>query len=77
MQRKISIIILVVITCTRLVLAQEPVDQQMISKFKMEGFQNSKVMETVSYLTDVYGPRLSGSPNLKAASEWSSKRLAE
>jgi carboxypeptidase Q len=77
LRRSISFLILFVIIFARAVPAQEPVDQQMISKFKMEGFQNSKVMETVSYLTDVYGPRLSGSPNLKAASEWSRDRLAE
>lgn len=57
--------------------AQEIVDQQLISKIKMEGFQNSLVMETCWYLTDVYGPRLSGTPNLKAAGEWSRKRLTE
>jgi carboxypeptidase Q len=76
-KRSVSIFILFVVTCTGFVLAQEPVDQQAISKFKMEGFQKSKVMETVSYLTDVHGPRLTGSPNLKAASEWSRSRLAE
>ena len=28
------------------------------------------------YLTDVYGPRLTGSPNLKAAGEWAVKEMA-
>ena len=41
---------------------QEPVDQQMIAKIKMEGFQRSQVMKTLRYLTDVAGPRLTGSP---------------
>ena len=27
-------------------------------------------MEIASYLTDVYGPRLTGSPNIRAAGEW-------
>jgi hypothetical protein len=31
---------------------------------------NSKIMRVLHYLTDVYGPRLTGSPNLKAAGEW-------
>ena len=42
--------------------AEEPVDLQIIQKIKMEATQNSQVMETLSYLTDVYGPRLMGSP---------------
>ena len=42
--------------------AEEPVDLQIIQKIKMEATQNSQVMETLSYLTDVYGQRLMGSP---------------
>ena len=48
-----------------------------ISQIKFEGFQHSSVMETLSYLTDVYGPRLTGSPNLKAAAEWSRDQLTK
>lgn len=48
----------------------EPVDLDAIYKIKEEGFQRSKVMEIMSYLTDIHGPRLSGSPNIKAAAEW-------
>lgn len=60
-----------------LLLAQENVDLRMVSRIKTEGFNNSKVMETVSYMTDVHGPRLTGSPQLKAASEWAAKKLSE
>ena len=55
----------------------EKLDPAMIAKFKEEGMQRSKVMETLSYLTDVHGPRLTGSPEIKAASEWAKYRLAE
>jgi hypothetical protein len=34
-------------------------------------------MQTVHMLTDVYGPRLTGSPNHKAAAEWAIKRMTE
>ena len=47
--------------------SQEPVDLQAIFKIKDEGLQRSKVMEITSYLTDVYGPRLTGSPNIREA----------
>jgi hypothetical protein len=55
--------------------AQEPIDQAVIARLKMEGFQNSQIMETLSWLTDVHGPRLTGSPEIKAAQEWARARL--
>jgi hypothetical protein len=57
--------------------AGEPVDEQVIASIKMEGFQNSQLMDTAFYLTEVHGPRLSGTPSLKEAAEWSRDRLAE
>jgi hypothetical protein len=34
-------------------------------------------MEIISYLTDVYGPRLTNSPNIKAAADWTTGKLKE
>ena len=34
-------------------------------------------MEIESYLTDVYGPRLTGSPNIKEAADWAQKTMKE
>jgi hypothetical protein len=48
----------------------ENVDLSVIHRIKVEAFQNSKVMDYAFYLTDVYGPRVSGSPNYRAAAEW-------
>ncbi len=55
----------------------EPIDYDAIYRFKDEGFERSQVMEIASYLTDVYGPRLTGSPNIRAAGEWAVKKLTE
>ena len=57
------------------IFAEEPVNLQIVQKIKMEATKNSKVMETVSYLTDVYGPRLTGSPGLMEAAEWAQNQL--
>ena len=57
------------------VAAQERVDQDMFWKFRQEGTNNSKILQTVHMLTDVYGPRLTGSPNLKAAGEWAIEQM--
>ena len=52
------------------VATQEKVDLATIERIKAEVMQNSQVMDIVSWLSDVYGPRLTGSPNTKAASDW-------
>ena len=48
----------------------EKVDQAAMQKIRDEGFTRSQIMETASWLTDVYGPRLTGSPNAKKAGDW-------
>jgi hypothetical protein len=60
-----------------LLLAQERADLFVINRIKTEAFQNSRVMDHSFYLSDVYGPRLAGSPAYKAAAEWAMKRLRE
>ncbi len=55
----------------------ERVDTAMIDKIKEEGLQRSKVMETISYITDVHGPRLTGSPLTRKAGEWTKGKLTE
>ena len=55
--------------------AQEKVDLATVAKIKDEALNRSKIMETMSWLTDVYGPRLTGSPNEKAAADWTVKTL--
>ena len=58
-------------------IPSERVDLDAIYKIKDEGLNRSQVMTTVSYLTDVYGARLTGSPQIKAAGEWVRKKLNE
>jgi carboxypeptidase Q len=53
----------------------EKLDLDAIYRIKDEGLQRSKVMEIESYLTDVYGPRLTGSPDMKEAAEWAQKTM--
>ncbi len=50
--------------------------QDIIDKIKDEGMNRSQVMQTLSYLTDVIGPRLTGSPSLKTANEWTKDKMA-
>jgi len=57
------------------VAAQERIDQDVFWKIRQEGTNNSKILSTLHMLTDVYGPRLTGSPNLKAAGEWAIEQM--
>jgi hypothetical protein len=47
-----------------------------VARIRDEGLNHPQVMQTLSYLTDVIGPRLTGSPNLRRANEWTRKRMA-
>lgn len=55
--------------------AYEPVDTVTINKIKQEGLQRSKLMNNLSMLTDVYGPRLTLSPNFKKAADYAKATL--
>ena len=59
------------------VFAEERVDFDMVTRIRQEGLRNSKVMETASELMDRIGPRLTGSPQMKVANEWTKAKLAE
>jgi hypothetical protein len=48
-----------------------------IAKIKDEGTNRSQVMQTLSYLTDVIGPRLTASPGMKRANEWTRDQLTK
>lgn len=61
------------------VLAQGKQDDQldyaMIGKIREEGLNRSQVMDHIIWLSDVYGPRLTGSPAIKQAGEWTMKKF--
>jgi carboxypeptidase Q len=54
---------------------QERLDTDTYSKILREETDNSQIMRTLHVFTDLYGPRLTGSPNLKSAGEWAVKQM--
>jgi hypothetical protein len=66
-----AILLLAVSAC-----AQEKVDLETITRIRYEGFNNSKIMELASGLMDGIGERLTGSPNMHRANEWTRDRLS-
>jgi hypothetical protein len=57
--------------------SQEKVDVGMVNRIWEEGVNRSKIMETLSYLTDVIGPRIPGTPAMKKACEWAKSKFTE
>jgi len=55
----------------------EKVDLETVSRIRYEGFHNSQVMTFASGLMDSIGERLTGSPNMKRANEWTRDTLTE
>jgi hypothetical protein len=53
-----------------------PAKTDPIDRIKDEGMNRSQVMQTLGFLSDVIGPRLTASPNLKRANEWTRDKMA-
>ncbi len=78
MRKRIAVLsiglLLVLVT---LALAEDKADLAAIYMIKDEGLNRSQVMDLLSYMTDVYGPRLAGSPSLIKAGEWAMSKFKE
>ena len=75
MKNQLFILLCVCFTITTYAQQTEPLDTITINKIKEEGFNRSKLMDNLSMLTDVYGPRLTNSPNHKKAAEYAKATL--
>lgn len=71
--RKIAALALLLTTSA--FAADNTPDLTMLTRIRQEGLRNSKVMEIAEGLMDYVGPRLTGSPNMKRANEWTRDQL--
>jgi len=55
--------------------AQSAADADINAKIRQEETGHSQIMHTMHFLADVYGPRLTGSPNHKAAANWAIQQM--
>jgi hypothetical protein len=51
------------------------IDQDVNARIRKEGMDNSQIMKTMHYLTDLHGPRLTGSPYHENAAKWAVKQM--
>ena len=70
MTRPIAVIAAAVVTYAAVLSGQERVDADTTWKIRREAAEHSQIMRSLHMLSDVYGPRLTGSPNLKNAQDW-------
>lgn len=71
---KRALLLFICISSLQLLSAQDKAVEP-IDLIKKHGIDQSKVMETAGWITDIYGPRLTGSPMLDKATEWAVKEL--
>jgi carboxypeptidase Q len=71
------VIVLLLIPSIGFTQPEEKNEASVAAKFKSEGLQDSHVMDLLSTLCDVYGPRLGWSPEYKKAADWASGQLKE
>ena len=50
-------------------------ESEIVQAIREEGFTRSQAMETVSWLSDVFGPRVTGTPAIEGAKDWTAERL--
>ena len=75
MRRVIGVSVSLVLAASLCSSAEERPDEAMFWKIRQEATSRSQILQTLHVLTDVYGPRLTGSPNLKAAGEWAVQQM--
>ena len=71
LHRKTAVMAVSLVTFCALVSAQHPqADLAMVASLREEGLQRSRVMDTLGYMTDVLGARLTLSEDMKRAQAW-------
>jgi len=70
-----SLVLLIFLLSALPLTAQEKVDEATIERIVAEEDQHSQVMDLMSWLSDVYGPRLTWSPDAQRAAEWTMSQM--
>src|SRR5687767_8773139 len=72
---KRSVAFLLALSILTLPVAAQNGTGDMLTRIRAEAMERSQIMKTMHMFTDLYGPRLTGSPNHKAAAEWAVKQM--
>lgn len=72
-----GVILIPSLTFSQASLTREKVDTTVLRQIWNEGTERSQVMNIIHYLTEICGPRLTGSPQYTKAANWSMKKMRE
>lgn len=75
--KKLSLLLLLVTATSFSLLAQDAPNPTLNTAIRKHGMEKSQVMDIASWVCDVYGPRLTGSPMLDKATDWAQKTLKD
>ena len=75
MLKRRVVALLLILSLLSLPVAAQNGSGDMLSRIRKEAMERSEIMKTMHMFTDVYGPRLTGSPNHKAAADWAVKQM--
>ena len=73
--RRRAVALLLIVSLISLPALAQNGSSDMLSRIRKEAMERSQIMKTMHMLTDIYGPRLTGSPNHKNAAEWAIKQM--
>lgn len=63
-RRAVTLVLISTLLCLP-TFAQSQSDKELLERIRKEAMTNSQIMKTMHMFSDVYGPRLTGSPNHK------------
>ncbi|PYS66832.1 MAG: peptidase M28, partial [Acidobacteria bacterium] len=72
--RRVVALSLILSLCCLPVLGQNG-NADLLARIRKEAMERSQIMKTMHMFTDVYGPRLTGSPNHKSAADWAVSQM--
>ena len=75
--KKLSLLLLLATATSFSLLAQDAPNPTLNTAIRKHGMEKSQVMDIASWVCDVYGPRLTGSPMLDKATDWAQKTLKD
>jgi carboxypeptidase Q len=70
-----AVALCLIVSLWSLPLFAQTADKDLLDRIRKEESEHSQIMKTMHMLADIYGPRLTGSPNHKHAAEWAIKQL--
>ena len=73
-RRAVAVALISTLLCLP-IFAQSQSDKELLERISKEAMTNSQIMKTMHMFSDVYGPRLTGSPNHKRSAEWAVKQM--